>query len=170
MPEQIWLTYRELGERLGISADGARMKAKRHKWTATTDNEGSIRVCVPANIQENTRTNVPRRTVPERSAEQANEIKAMQAHLETLRQQASDHAAERERMLAQIERQRADYIADMGLISRDVERIHAELDLERQHGRELAGKLEEAHREHRAVLERRQAEMDRPWWRRMLGR
>ena len=170
MPEHIWLTYKELGERLGISADGARMKAKRHKWTATTDNEGCIRVCVPATLQANTRTNVPHRTAPERSAEQANEIKAMQAHLETLKQQVSDHAVERERLLAQIERQRADYIADMELMSRGAERIRAELEREREHGRELAGKLDTAHREHVAALERRQAEMDRPWWRRMLGR
>jgi chromosome segregation ATPase len=170
MPEQIWLTYRELGERLGISADGARMKAKRHKWTATTDNEGSIRVCVPASLQANTRTNVPRRTVPERSAEQANEIKAMQAHLETLKQQASDHAAERERLLAEIERQRADYAADMELISRDVERTRAELDREREHGRELAGKLDAAHREHAAKIEALRTEMERPWWRRLIGR
>jgi len=156
MPEQIWLTYRELGERLGISADGARMKAKRHKWTATTDNEGSIRVCVPASLQANTRTNIPRRTVPERSAEQANEIKAMQAHLETLKQQVSDHAAERERLLAQIERQRAE-LAD-----------------ERRHSRAMAGLLDTAHREHAAKLEEAHrealAQARLPWWRRWFKR
>jgi hypothetical protein len=155
MPEQIWLTYRELGERLGISADGARMKAKRHKWTATTDNEGCIRVCVPATLQANTRTNVPRRTSPERSAEQENEIKALQAHIETLKQQVSDHAAERERLLAQIERQRLELVD------------------ERQHSRAMAGLLDTAHREHAAKVEAIRAELDaarRPWWARMLGR
>src|SRR3954468_6907842 len=148
MPEQIWLTYKELGERLGISADGARMKAKRHKWTATTDNEGCIRVCVPATLQANTRTNVLRRTAPERSAEQKNEIKALQAHIETLKQQVSDHAAERERLLAQIERQRVDHDAALDgsrdetvRAKVDADRIRGELDRERDHGRDLAGRL-----------------------------
>jgi len=169
MPEHIWLTYRELGERLGISPDGARMKAKRNKWTATTDNEGNIRVCVPADLSANNRTNVPPRTRPERSTEQTNEIKALQAHIETLKQQVSDHAAERERLREQLDQQRADHAAERQLLRNEIHALKAELATERQHARDLAGRLDQAHRDHRADLERVRAEMEqrrRPWWRR----
>jgi hypothetical protein len=184
MSEQIWLTYRELGERLGISPDGARMKAKRNKWTATTDNEGSIRVCVPNSLLANNRANVPPRTVPERSGEQTSEIKALQAHIETLKQQVSDHAAERERLLAQLERQRVDY--DVALDAShdetvrarmDAEHIRGELARERDHARDLAGRLDTAHRVHgdeaarlRQEIAALRTELARPWWRRLIRR
>jgi hypothetical protein len=184
MPEQIWLTYRELGERLGISPDGARMKAKRNKWTATTDNEGSIRVCVPDSLLANSRTNVPARTTSERSGEVTNEIKALQAHIETLKQQVSDHAAERERLLTQLERQRADHDAalnasrdETGRVKVDAEHIRGELDRERDHARDLASRLDTAHRAHgdeaaqlRQQIDALRTELARPWWRRLMGR
>jgi hypothetical protein len=184
MSEQIWLTYRELGERLGISPDGARMKAKRNKWTATTDNEGSIRVCVPAKLLTNSRANVPPRTAPERSGEQASEIKALHAHIETLKQQVSDHAAERERLLNQLERQRVDHDAaldasrDETVRARvDADRIRGELDREREHTRDLARKLDTAHRAHgdeaarlRQEIDTLRTELARPWWRRLIRR
>jgi hypothetical protein len=40
------LTYRELGDRLGISADGARFLARRRGWQATKGNDGRVRVLV----------------------------------------------------------------------------------------------------------------------------
>ena len=184
MSEQIWLTYRELGERLGISPDGARMKAKRNKWTATTDNEGSIRVCVPAKLLANIRTNVPPRTAPERSGEQASEIKALQAHIETLKQQVSDHATEREWLLNQLERQRANHDAALdasrdGTVRArvDADCIRGELDRERDHARDLAGRLDTAHREYgdeaarlRQEITTLRTELARPWWRRLIRR
>jgi hypothetical protein len=184
MPEQIWLTYRELGERLGISPDGARMKAKRNKWTATTDNEGSIRVCVPDSLLANRRTNLPARTTSERSGELTNEIKALQAHIETLKQQVSDHAADRERLLTQLERQRADNDAALNAsrdetvrVRVDAEHIRGELDRERDHARELASRLDTVHRAHgdeaarlRQEIAVLRTELARPWWRRLIGR
>lgn len=40
-------TYAELGERLGLSADGARTRAKRQGWQVVRGNDGRARVMVP---------------------------------------------------------------------------------------------------------------------------
>jgi chromosome segregation ATPase len=121
MAEQIWLTYRELADRLGISPDGARMKAKRRGWTATTDNEGHIRVCVPAAFLErkepNVRNVVLSRTFAERSAEQSSAIKVLEAGLETLKQQLArahtDLDRERDERASERDRLRADHAAEV---------------------------------------------------------
>jgi hypothetical protein len=41
------LTYRELGERLGIEPDSARARARRRGWRVVLDNHGIARVHVP---------------------------------------------------------------------------------------------------------------------------
>jgi hypothetical protein len=41
------LTYRELGERLGIEPDSARARARRRGWRVMLDNHGVARVHVP---------------------------------------------------------------------------------------------------------------------------
>lgn len=46
-------TYAELGERLGLSADGARTRAKRQGWQVVRGNDGRARVVVsPAELPE----------------------------------------------------------------------------------------------------------------------
>lgn len=40
-------TYAELGERLGLSADGARTRTKRQGWQVVRGNDGRARVVVP---------------------------------------------------------------------------------------------------------------------------
>ena len=44
---EVVLTYRELGERLGIEPDSARARARRHGWRVVLDNHGVARVHVP---------------------------------------------------------------------------------------------------------------------------
>ncbi|WP_207484968.1 hypothetical protein [Arenibaculum pallidiluteum] len=46
-PEHVWMTYAALAERLGVSVDGARMKAKRAGWLKSNDAEGRARILVP---------------------------------------------------------------------------------------------------------------------------
>ena len=43
---ELRLTYAELGDRLGISADGARTRAKRAGWPIEQGNDGKARVRV----------------------------------------------------------------------------------------------------------------------------
>ncbi len=129
-----WLTYKDLANRLGISVDGARMKARRANWVMTTTraNDGTVHVGVP--ISEIAKANVPRRTAkvvrrqlvqgersPERSPEPVvpmlpavlvdemrRQIERMEAELASERAgRAADRAearAERERLVETIER------------------------------------------------------------------
>jgi len=73
----------------------------------------------------------------------------LQAYVETLKQQLeqqrTDHQAERERLIS------------------DVDRLNAELGRERAHARDLAGRLDAAHRE---ALEYARL----PWWRKLMRR
>jgi hypothetical protein len=50
--DETWLTYDELGERLGISAAAARAMSRRHNWPRRTPNEhGALaRVLIPADL------------------------------------------------------------------------------------------------------------------------
>ncbi len=45
--DEALLTYRQLAERLGITPDSARSKARRRRWSITLDNQGIARVRVP---------------------------------------------------------------------------------------------------------------------------
>jgi hypothetical protein len=78
----ISLTYAELAERLGISADGARMKVKRAKWTKMRGNDGAVRVLVPDHELSAPEPVMP--AFPDRAAEQA---RTLEAHIATLTEQ-----------------------------------------------------------------------------------
>lgn len=126
-----WLTYRELADRLGVTVDGARMKARRAKWLTTTTraNDGTVHVAVPKGAFD--QPNVPRGTRKvvrhgpvrgerprERSAELAElaELRRQVAELaddlgasarELRRELTEERAArERERVEARAERER----------------------------------------------------------------
>ena len=43
----VWLTYHELAEKLGTSAEGARRRAQRGRWARQRGNDGLARVMVP---------------------------------------------------------------------------------------------------------------------------
>ena len=78
----ISLTYAELAERLGISADGARMKVKRAKWTKMRGNDGAVRVLVPDHELSAPEPVMP--AFPDQAAEQA---RTLEAHIATLTEQ-----------------------------------------------------------------------------------
>src|SRR4051794_14986583 len=46
----VWLTYVELGDRLGITPDAARQKAIRGRWRKQKGNDGKARVLVEAQV------------------------------------------------------------------------------------------------------------------------
>jgi hypothetical protein len=50
--DELWLSYAELGEQLGISTAAARAMSRRHNWPRRTPNEhGALaRVMIPADL------------------------------------------------------------------------------------------------------------------------
>jgi hypothetical protein len=145
-PAELWLSYPELAERLGISADGARVRAKRAGWPVQTGNDGRAKVRVPVADLPEHGPNKPeqgpssvadiRRLFPERTAE-----------LHEARQQAEQWRTAAEQARADAERERG-----MRTLMRE--------QLEREVAR--ADRLE-------AELLRLNEAARRPWWRKLLG-
>jgi excisionase family DNA binding protein len=158
-PTQEWLTVGEAARVLGVSDEAVRQKAKRRTLRAMKGNDGRLRVLIDASLTQGRPTD----DQPKATQDSTGEVSALRDMLDAVREvmtrQRTDHHAERERLIGDVDRARA-----------EVDRLNAELEREREHGRELAGKLEDAYQEHVAALERLQAKMDRPWWRRMMGR
>jgi hypothetical protein len=175
MSDTVPLTYRELGERLGLSPDSARIKAKRRKWQMIPGNHPSepVRVLVPVEFLSGGRT--PERKAGDRTPsappDNAGEINALREHVQTLREDLSrertDHAAERERWREDLTRERAGREADRQVLREQLEQLRAD----------LAGRLDTAHRAHsdeaarlRQEIATLRTELARPWWRRLVGR
>lgn len=83
------LTYAELAERLGVSVDGARMKAKRARWPKVKGNDGTMRVTVEeAELTPTERSPNVRPAFAEQPNEQVLEqIRTLEAHIATLKEQ-----------------------------------------------------------------------------------
>src|SRR3954468_4623443 len=60
----VWLTYVELGDRLGITPDAARQKAIRGHWRKQRGNDGKARVLVEAEVFQRTEQTHPNGTHP----------------------------------------------------------------------------------------------------------
>src|SRR6516165_5243953 len=101
-----WLTYRQLAEKLGTSAEGARRRAQRGRWTRQRGNDGQARVLVPEDIQiELNPVRAPSgRTdgAGEKSAQGAHLVAALEAHVETLKAELEHRAAEIDALKAQL--------------------------------------------------------------------
>jgi len=177
-----WLTYVEVGERLGVSAEAARQKAIRARWPRRTANDGRAQVrldvdetkaAMPARRSRD-ETADARPTVEPTPAEAPSDVRtfaALDAHIGTLKALAAagEAALLRERERADAERARAEY-------------ERAQADTARMRGEDLARRLQEAQErmEQRADLEKQltmlkaqiaemQAAKARPWWRRLAA-
>jgi hypothetical protein len=78
-----WLTYSEAAERLGSTAEAVMYRAIRGKWPRMRGNDGRARVQVP---DERPSAAHPVRTLSTRAGE-IQLIKALEAHVETLKEQ-----------------------------------------------------------------------------------
>jgi hypothetical protein len=96
-----WLTYKEAGERLGVSPEAARQRAIRGSWPRRLNNEGAALVRVPEGAisrprRKNERPNErPALEAVERADERL--VAALQAHIQTLQADlafARDQAAQ----------------------------------------------------------------------------
>jgi DNA primase len=115
-----WLTYADLGERLGISSEAARQKAIRYRWRRRQNNRGKTEVLVD---MEEVREHMERyplrkpkdepsdpRPTPEEQVSDTRMLAALDAHIESLKAMVAkaESIADRERERADGERERAD--------------------------------------------------------------
>jgi hypothetical protein len=153
-----WLTYHELGERLGITASAARMHARRRGWQRRAPNAigAQAHVLVPEDVGVHPRATAVRRTHDAQMSAEANGLYGAdrvsdQVHVEALCAAVASLgdalAAERERV-ARVE-QRIDGLFAELTDARAAERISAESAAGLRHQLDL--------------LRAR-----RPWWRRWL--
>ena len=153
----------EAAELTGATVETIRQRIKRRKLHAVKGNDGRVRVRLSDTDIAALKAGQPTGQPTGQPVEDGSAIKALEAHVQTLREQ--------------LEQQRADHQAERQALRDESNRFRAELDQEREHGRELAGKLDTAHREHgdeaarlRQEIEALRADLARPWWRRLMGR
>lgn len=159
---EVWLTYAELAERLGISQEAARQKAIRGRWRRQQGNDGKARVLL--DVDTEAATHRPRKRPDERT-DDPRTVAAVEAHLATLRE-----------ALARVEAAaaKAENLAEQRLaeVHRERERV-AELTTEmlRVTSTLLSTTTERDEARHRAEALQRELEAirARPWWKRIFA-
>jgi hypothetical protein len=149
------LTYAELAELLKITPASANKLARRRRWPRVPGNDGKARVSVPeeALVRRDSPPDSPP-DVPSVSPQDVpppsppdNLIKALEAHVTTLREQL----AAADTRLAAADAREAQYVADLA-----AERAQTAKAIEAFVA--IADKLDQL-----------AAERARPWWRRLAG-
>ena len=87
-----WLTYEQAAERLNVSTEAVRQKAIRGRWQRTVGNDKRARVRLPDGWPDAVRTpserpNKPSVRTPSGRVSDGLLIKALEAHVETLKAQ-----------------------------------------------------------------------------------
>jgi hypothetical protein len=148
--ESEWLTYQQAAERLGCSPEAIRQKAIRGRWQKTIGNDKRPLIRLPDGWINAVRTAVERknnknersvRTVVELASD-TQLIKALEAHVETLKEQ-----------LAAAEARDAQHVAQLAAEQAKTEKAIEAFSM-------LAQRLEAMAAQH-AI---------KPWWRRLLRR
>jgi hypothetical protein len=140
-----WLTYAEAAERLNATPEAVRQKAIRGRWRRTIGNDKRARICLPDGWLNPVRTpserpNKPGVRTPSIQASDAQLIKALEAHVATLKEQLS--AAE-----ARLAASDASLAAEQAKTEKAIAAFAA-----------LAERLD-------ALA----ADRTKPWWRRLVG-
>jgi hypothetical protein len=147
-----WLSYREAAERLGVTAENVRHRAIRGRWPRMRGNDGRARVQIPDTLPNPVRTpserpDKPSVRTPGEPRANVQTIKALEAHVATLREQL----AAAETRLAAADARESQYVADLA-----AERA--------QNAKAIAAFAALADR-----FDQLAAERARPWWRRLAG-
>ena len=169
-----WLTYREAAKRLGSNIEAVRPRAIRCRWPRTIGNDKRALIQIPEGLTDPSQEGNDRGSQEgnERASRRADErayerpfIKALEAHVETLKQQLA--AAE-----ARLAQQAADLAAERARTEKQVAEFHerdaqAAVDLAAERAQTAAAIAAFASLAER--LDALAAERERrPWWRRLI--
>ena len=151
-----WLTYEQAAERLNVSPEAIRQRVIRHRWPRTAGNDGKARIRLPDDVP--TPSGRPNRR-PVRNGQAADTlfINALEAHVETLKEQLAAAQDRAEKLAAEVANRDAKHAADLVAERAKVEAERAKAD------KAIAefGALADA-------LTKIAAERMRPWWRRLV--
>jgi excisionase family DNA binding protein len=171
--DQLYLLT-EAAELTGVTVDTIRQRIKRRKLYAVKGNDGRVRVklnevditALKASQTTSQSVNLP----TSRLAEDSSAIKALEDHVQRLREdldrERTERAEERKSLRDEIAMARA-----------DTERERRRANETDMHARDLTNRLDTAHRAHgdeaarlRQEIDALRSELARPWWRRLIGR
>jgi hypothetical protein len=149
------LTYRQLGEQLGIKPASAKARALRNRWRHTTGNDRLARVLVPVSALKTTETTAtPKVEPPPPAVPMLNELVRQIADLQRT------HTADLDRL-------RLENAAAIALVRQDHDM--AQVRQVEAHQAEVA-RLHRAHEAETARLMTIINELRRPWWSRWFRR
>jgi hypothetical protein len=150
---ELLLTYAELAARLGISADGARTRAKRAGWPVVIGNDGRAKVRVAA------------AELPEQAPVKAEHEPDMTDLLTELRRSRAERLAELSGRAERAEQEAGRWRAAAEQARSEAGQARSEAERERA----VNGLLREQLERELARGERLEAELRRPWWRKLWG-
>jgi hypothetical protein len=158
-----WLTYREAAKRLGSNIEAVRQRAIRCRWPRTIGNDKRARIQIPEGVTNPSQEGNDRgsqegtdrgsRKGNDRAYDRPNEgpfIKALEAHVATLKEQLAASEARLEKQAADSAERDARHTADLAAERARTEKAIAAFE-------SLAQRLEAM------------AAARRPWWRRLVG-
>jgi FtsZ-binding cell division protein ZapB len=153
----------EAAELTETTVETIRQRIKRRKLHAVKGNDGRVRVRLSNTDIAALKVGQPTGQPTGQPVEDGSAIKALEAHVQTLREQ--------------LEQQRTDHQIERQALRDENNRLRDGLSAERDHARDLAGRLDIAHREHgneaarlRQEIAVLRTELARPWWRRLIRR
>ena len=175
-----WLTYREAAQRLGSNIEAVRQRAIRCRWPRTIGNDKRALIQIPEGLTDPSQEGNDRGSQEgnERASRRADErpfIKALKAHVETLKQQLATAEARLAQQAAESAdreaRQAADLAAERARTEKQAAEFHerdaqAAVDLAAERAQTAAAIAAFASLAER--LDALAAERERrPWWRRL---
>jgi DNA primase len=157
-----WFTYRQAAELLSVSTEAVRQRAKRGQWQKTLGNDKRTRIRPPEGWNDIVRVSDDRalraRVVDERAL--ANQvIRALEAHVETLKAQLAAAELRTEKQAAEFAARETRHAADLTIERTLADRMSARVD---QMSADLV--VEQAQRVD--AEKRLAAELARGWWKR----
>ena len=157
-----WFTYRQAAELLSVSPEAIRQRAKRGRWQKTLGNDKRTRIRPPEgwnDVAPASDDRVLRARVLDERALANQVIRALEAHVETLKAQLAAAEQRAEKQAAEFAACEARHAADLAVERILADRMSARVD---QMTADLA--VEQAQR---AEAEKRlAAELARGWWKR----
>jgi hypothetical protein len=125
-----WFTYRQAAELLSVSTEAVRQRAKRGRWQKTLGNDKRTRIRPPDGWNDVTRIDgrVQRLRESDERALSNQVIRALEAHVETLKTQLAAAEHRTEKQAAEFAAREARHAADLAVERTLADRMSARVD------------------------------------------